>query len=236
MRLLYRTVPRAQTGEVKPQPEVKQRGLRRITVKAPAKVPYLVLGYQVPSLATAETEWEPYALEVLAAVLDGDDSARFSKDLIRGQQVASQAGAGYDMYSRLSTLFMFDGTPAEGHSLEDLEQAIQEQIARVRSEPISDAELARVKTRVVAADVYQRDSLFYQAMRLGALETAGLGWQVGEKYVSRVQAVTPAQVQAVAQKFLTDDRLTVAELEVQPLDMAASQQAMTGGRNVSQVR
>jgi len=224
-------IPPVTTETTKPRPEVAQRGMKRITVRGQAEVPYLMMGYQTPSLATAEVEWEPYALAVLAAVLAGDDSARFPRELVRGQQVAAQADADYDLYARRSTLFSFDGTPAPGHSLAEVEQAIREQIKRVRNEPVSEAELNRVKTGVVASDVYQRDSLFYQAMRLGVLESIGLGWRIADEYVSRIQAVTPEQVQAVARKYLMDDRLTVAVLDTTTGGAGADKQAMLGGQD-----
>ena len=70
-----------------------------------------------------------------------------------------------------------------------------------------------MKTQVVASEVYQLDSVFYQAMQLGMLETVGLNWQLSEQYVDKIQAVTAEQIQQVAQKYFIDDRLTVGELE-----------------------
>jgi len=201
----------------KPRPEVAQEGLRRIVVKVPAKLPYVVLGYKVPTVKTARTEWEPYALAVLAAALDGDDSARLSRYLVRGDEVAAQAGADYGPYDRLTSLFTLDGTPAKGRTLDAVEAALRAQVRRLREEPLSAEELNKIKTQVVASDVYQRDSVFYQAMRIGVLETVGVGWRAGEEYVSRIRAVSPAQVQAVARKYLVDDGLTVAVLDPQPL-------------------
>ncbi len=70
----------------------------------------------------------------------------------------------------------------------------------------------------MASEVYQRDSVFYQAMKIGMLETVGLGWRVADEYVDRIRAVTPAQVQAVARKYLVDGRLTITELHPLPID------------------
>jgi len=70
----------------KPRAEHPQSGPRRVSVRAVAKLPYLMLGYKVPSLATAEHDWEPYALSVLAGVLDGGRSARLSKRLVREKE------------------------------------------------------------------------------------------------------------------------------------------------------
>ncbi len=201
----------------KPQQEPEQKGQRRITVKAPAELPYLLMGYKVPSVTGAKEEWEPYALDVLANVLDGGNSARFAKNLVRGQQIAAGAGAGYSPFSRLDTLFLFDGNPAQGHTTAELEQAIRDQIELIKSNPVSADELARIKAQVIAADIYQLDSVFYQAMKIGQFETVGLDWHLSDQYAERIQQVTAEQVQKVAKKYLIDDSLTVAVLEPQPM-------------------
>ncbi len=207
---------------LKPQKEFEQKGIRRIVVKAPAQVPYMLMGYKVPVVMTAEIEWEPYALEMLASVLDAGESSRFAKQLVRGIQVATSVGAGYDLYSRLDDLFLFDGTPAKGKTVEDLENAIRAQIATLKTELVSQAELDRIKAQVVASKVYEKDSVFYQAMQIGTLATVGLDWQLMDKFVERLRAVTPEQVQAVAQKYLIDDHLTVAVLDPQSTPVAAN--------------
>ena len=208
--------------KVKPQKEFEQKGIRRITVKAPAQVPYMLMGYKVPVVATADTEWEPYALEMLASVLDAGESSRFAKELVRGTQIASSVGAGYDIYSRLDELFLFDGTPSKGKSVEDLEKAIRAQIETLKTKLVDQTELDRIKAQVVASKVYEKDSVFYQAMQIGTLATVGLDWQLMDKFVERLRAVTPEQVQAVAKKYLIDDHLTVAVLDPQSTPVAAN--------------
>jgi zinc protease len=207
-------------AELKPQIEVEQKGIRQIKVKAPAELPYLMMGWKVPAVTTVAEEhaWEPYALEVLAAILDGGNSARFAKELVREQQVATSVGAGNSLFSRLQDLFMVAGTPANGHTVADLEKAVREQIDKLKQTPVTQAELDRVKAQVVAQSVYEKDSVFYQAMQIGMLETIGLDWMDGEKYVDNVKAVTAEQVQAVANKYFVDDSLTIAELVPLPLN------------------
>lgn len=224
-------IPAATVTPPKPRHETPQRGLRQVTVAAPAELPYLLMGYKVPVLKTASADWEPYALEVLAGILDGGDSARFPRDLIRGRQIAAQADVGYDLYALHDDLFVIDATPAQGRSVAEVEQAVRKQIQRLRTQPVSRAELDRVKAQVVAGNVYQRDSMFYQGMQIGMLETVGLGWQRLDEYVKRIEAVTPEQVRAVARKYLHDDGLTIATLKPLPLDSARAPSAMPGGRH-----
>jgi zinc protease len=205
-------------GQPKPRSEPEQVGEKRLTVKAPAKEPYLLMGWKTPALGHAAEPWEPYALEMLVSVLDGGASSRFRRDLVRGSRIAASAGASYNAFNRLPGMLLIDGTPAKGHSVAELEQALLAQVERLKTEPVGDDELARIRSQLIAGKVYEKDSVFYQAMQLGQLETVGLGWSLVDEYVERLSAVTPAQIRTVAEKYLTDDNRTVAVLDPQPLD------------------
>jgi zinc protease len=209
--------------------EPTQRGEKRIKVKIPAKEPYVVLGYKATALGHAEEDWEPYALEMLASVLDGGASARLSRELVRGSEVAASAGASYSAFSRLPGMLLLDGIPAEGSNIVDLEHALRGQVARLRDEPVADDELERIRTQLIAAKVYEKDSVYAQAMQLGRLETVGLGWPLVDTYVDHLSRVTPEQIQAVAKRYLVDDSLTVAVLVPQPMNDARPHPAAAGG-------
>ncbi len=204
----------------KPRREVKQLGQKRVQVKAPAELPYLMMGYKVPVVLTADSEqdWEPYALEVLAGVLDGGNGARLASELVRGKAIAASAGAGYDAHDRMQSLFLLSGTPSREHSVAELETALRDQLQKLKDKPVGKEELGRVKAQIRAQKVYEQDSIFYQAMQIGILETIGLSWREAERYHKQIQAVTPEQLMAVAKKYLVDDHLTVAELVPQPID------------------
>ncbi len=206
----------------KPRKEPEQRGEQRITVKLPAELPLLLMGYKVPVLRTAEEPWHPYALEVLAHVLDGGDSARFSRELVRGKQLAASAGAGYDLMARHDSLLTLQAVPAQGRTVAELETALREQVARLHNTLVSKQELARIKAQVTASKVYELDSIFYQAMQIGMLETVGLDWREAERYAERINAVTPEQIRQVARQYLHDEGLTVAVLDPQPLNAQAA--------------
>ncbi len=224
----YGVHQRGTVATIKPRIEAPQKGEKRLLVKAPAELPYLMMGYKVPTL-TPEDSWEPYALEVLAAVLDGGKGARFEKLLVREKQIAANIGTSYSMAGLHDDLLSFSGTPAQGQTIETLEFAIREQVQRLHHELASEEELARVKAQVVATDVYQRDSIYYQAMQIGILETVGLSWTMLDSYVERIRAITPEQIQTVAKKYLIDDNLTVATLIPQPIDKTTAKRRMSGG-------
>jgi zinc protease len=203
----------------KPQVEPAQIGERRIMVKAPAKLVALQIGFHVPVLNDADHDVEPYALEILANVLSGNDSSRLNQKLVRESQIAVDVSAGYDMIARgRQGMFEVSGSPSEGKNAAELEAAILQQIEKIKQAGVTQEELQRVKAQVIAADVYQRDSMFYQAMQIGQLELTGFSWKNLKDYPAKLSAVTSAQVQAVAQKYLVKDNMTVATLDPQPID------------------
>ncbi|MDX1609229.1 MAG: pitrilysin family protein [Halofilum sp. (in: g-proteobacteria)] len=192
--------------------ELDPRGETRLRVHAPATLPYLSLDWRVPSLTTAADPRDAYALDVLVGVLDGGLSARIESNVVRGRRVAAGAGAGYSPLAHGDTLFSVSGTPAEGRDVAELEQALRAEIDRLKEGAIEPAELERVKTNVRAQHVFQQDSMFYQAMRLGMLETIGLGRDAYDEYLAGIEQVTADDVRRVAREYLDDRRLTVARL------------------------
>jgi zinc protease len=197
--------------------EPVQEGIKRITVKAPAQLPYLIMSYHAPTIRDAEKDSVPYALEILAGILDGNESARLNKSLVREQQIASEVGAGYDSTARGPSMFTLEGTPSEGKTVADLETALREQLGKLVREGVTPDELQRVKAQVTASEVYKRDSVFYQAMQIGQLESIGLTYKAIPVMLRKIQDVTAQQVQTAAKEIFNDDHLIVAVLDPQPL-------------------
>ena len=213
----YGRIPAGKLPKRKVAGEQPQLGIKRIVVKAPAELPYFIMAYHAPTMRDVEKDWKPYALSVLAGVLDGSDSARLNKALVREQQVAISIGAGYDSTSRGPSQFTLEGTPASGKTIAELEAAIREQLQAVVRDGVSEEELKRVRAQVTASEVYKLDSVFYQAMQIGQMESIGLTHHALPVMLKKLQAVTAQQVQDVAREILVDDHLTVAVLDPQPL-------------------
>ncbi|HEY4316375.1 MAG TPA: pitrilysin family protein [Herbaspirillum sp.] len=214
---------------VKPQNEPAQHGMRRVTVKAPAENAYVSLAFRTPALRDVEKDDDSYALDVLAAVLDGYDNARLNAQLVRTDRVANNVGAGYDNINRGPGIFTLEGTPAAGVSAEQLEAALRGEVARIAEQGVSEEELQRVKTQLIASQVYKRDSIFGQAMEIGVLEMSGISHRNIDRMLERLKAVSAAQVQAVARTYFGDDQLTVATLAPLPLSGKAPAAPPAGG-------
>jgi zinc protease len=218
----YGGIPARTVPARKPRTEPPQAGIRRIDFKAPAEQAYVALSFKVPQLTSFEpgpANDDALALTVLAAVLDGYSGARLDRAMVQGpDRVADSAGAGNGLWGRGPQLFTLDGVPAAGKTTEQVEAALRAEVAKVAQSGVSEAELNRVKTRWIAAEVYKLDSVMNQARELGGYWAQGLPLDAGERLIERLKAVTAAQVQAVAARYFGDDQLTVGALRPQPVD------------------
>jgi len=197
----------------KPQKEPPALGKKLVYIHAPAQHPLLMIGYTVPSVATAKNTWEPYALELIAGILDAGEGARFAKNLIRSKHVASGADTYYNLYSRYPTQFIVFGTPSQNHQISDLEKELIAELDGLKTAPVSDKELQKVKNQIIAQKTFEKDSIFSQAMELGLLETVGIGWKSTNEYTKAIDSVTPEQIQHTAQRYFQENNMTQAELK-----------------------
>ena len=219
-RQTYGAIPARALPERKQFEEPVQAGQRQLDVKAPADLPLLVMGWKVPRLNDPRKDVDPYALEMLAQILDGHDAARLPTALVKEQQVAVSIDTSYDSTNRGPSMFMLQASPRPGHTIDQLEQAIRGALAEVANKGVSEQELTRARSQLRASEVYKKDSMMGQAMEIGMLETLGYGWQASPLMLDKLNQVTVADVQRVAQSYFKDDQLTIARLVPQPLDAA----------------
>jgi len=209
--------------------EPEPGGLKQVVLKAPAKLPEAGLAWLAPRLERPAEDWEPYALEILAGVLDGHASARLPMSLVKTQRLADEVGSGYDPVARGPALFIIVATPAEGVGVDAVVSGIQAELARIKQDGVDAAELRRVKAQVVAAQVYQQDSLFYQGMLIGEWDSAGLDYRDRGVRIEKLKQVSADQVREVARRYLTDDRMTLARLDPLPVETDKRAPASMGG-------
>jgi len=207
-------IPRGELPTAKLPLELAAPGERRTTLYLKTQLPSLIMGFNVPGLATAETPRQVYALRLAAALLDGGYSARLSTRLERGEELVSGASAWYNAFTRGDSLFIVSATPnvQKGKTLEQAEAGLWRELEELKKAPPSAAELARVRAQVIAGLVFERDSITSQATSIGQLETVGLSWQLIDQELAELEAVTPADIQQAARTFFVRDRLSVAHL------------------------
>ncbi|MCW8470121.1 insulinase family protein [Fluoribacter gormanii] len=214
-------LPKYPIPERRLQKEPPSLGQKIVRIQAPAKLPLLMIGYSAPSVSTTKESYEPYALEIIAGILDAGESARFSKNLIRGKHIATGADTYYNPYTRYQTQFIIYGSPSQNHTLNDLQDGLLSELDDLKNHPVSEIELQRIKNQIIAQKTFEKDSIFGQASELGLLQTIGIGWQKADDYTKAINAITPQQVQQTAQRYFQEKNMTTAILEPQTQKVTA---------------
>lgn len=205
-------VPKGKPVPVVHAAEPPQTGERRLIVKKEAQLPFVFLGFR----AVNHRSPDAYPLTVLSNLLSSGKSSRLYQGLVYSKKIALDAGGEYDPLSTDSDLFYFYGVPQPGSSIETLEAALYEEVDRLKREPVSDRELAKVKNQIEAEFILGQDSNFFTAMEIGRAETVGAGMDYVHSFVEKIRAVTAEDVARVAKNYLIVDRRTVGILTPLP--------------------
>lgn len=143
------------------------------------------------------------ALDVLAAIMSGGDSSRLHQALVYSSQLASNAGFNIDLMEEAGSVTV-DATVAQGKAIADVEAALNAELARVRDEPVSAAELAEAKMGIVSSALRQRETASGRAFLLGRAIIDEHDPSAPDANLAAVQAVTAADVQRVARRYLNE--------------------------------
>jgi zinc protease len=210
----FGSIAAGKTTSAKLPLELSEPGERRLRLYLKTQLPSLMMGFNVPSLATAREARQIHALRLASALLDGGYSARLATRLERGEELVSGASAWYEGHARGDSLFILSATPnvQKGRTLEEAEAGLWGELQVLKEQPPSAAELARVRAQVIAGLVYERDSIAGQATAIGKLESVGLSWRLIDEELAAIEAVTPEDIQQAARTFFTRERLTVVHV------------------------
>jgi zinc protease len=189
-----------------------QSGERRIIVKREAMLPFLIHAFHVPNLH----EPDSFVLEVIATLLSRGKSSRLYRNLVREKRLALHTEADHSLLSRDPGLFMISVELLPGQKIDDVEDAVDDELERLRKEAVGDEELTKAKTQLEAAFTFGQDSLFYQGMLLAQYEIAG-NWRRIDDYLPAIQKITSKDIQRVANRYLIRDNRTVGILIPLPL-------------------
>jgi zinc protease len=184
-----------------------QTGERRVLVKKEAQLPFMYMGYHIPNLTSPDS----FVLEVIAEILSGGKSSRLYKNLVHDSRLALAADAQNSLLSRDPNLFMLSVQPLPDKDMAQIEKALNQEIERLKEEPVGEQELQKAKNQIEAAFVYAQDSLFYQAMLLAEYEISD-SWKAIDDYIPSIRKVSPEDIMRVAKSYLSPDNRTVGIL------------------------
>ncbi len=207
VRQYFESIP-SQTAPPAPDmtepPQVKEK---RLTIEDPlARATRLDIGWHILSGASFDYD----ALSVLGSVLSSGTSSRFTQTIVRQKQVALQAFAG-PMESRGPGLFRAIGilSPAPGKTVADLEAAIYEEIDKVKTGQIESWEIEKARNSARRSYLSGLTSSLQRAVLMSQYAVYYNDPNLINTRLDRIMAVTTADVQRVAQKYLTPENRIV---------------------------
>ena len=146
------------------------------------------------------------ALTVLDGILSTGESSRLYRSLVYDQQIAAQASSSPDFAQQAGNLTAY-AIMADGETPDTGIAALRAEIARFRDEPVTDAELAEARNELIANLLRQREGVDDRANALGF----ALMWDgdaaAADREVAAIQAVTAADIQRVARRYMTEQRM-----------------------------
>jgi zinc protease len=194
------------------------KSVKKVYKDALAQVPAVIIGYPGPKRRSPDY----YALHMVDALLTAGDSSRFRMDLVKGKESILQyeAELGWPFASSRDyrdpepyAMFIVHKPNFTG---EQIVSQIQDEIAKLQNAPVDAKELERVKTQVRAGAIKEMQGSQNRAEALAQFQLADGDPNLINTELDRILAVTPAQIQAAAKKYLTADKRAVLEIQPAP--------------------
>jgi len=187
--------------------EPPQKGERRLQVEMDAN-PSRMIGFHKPSIGHKDD----YIFDIIDSVLTHGRTSRLYKSLVLEKGIAVSAsgfGAGGNRYANVYALQIIPRAP---HTTEEVEEALYEELDRLKSAPISDRELQKVLNNMEADYIRKLQSNSGLAYYLSDYESITGDWRYMVRYMDEIKKITPADVMEAAKKYLVKTNRTVATL------------------------
>ncbi|HEX8018490.1 pitrilysin family protein [Mucilaginibacter sp.] len=179
--------------------EAEQQEARRETVTAKVPLNDVYIAFQMGT----RTDDDYYVVELLSDVLSRGNSSRLYKSLIKEKQIFSEVHA-YITGSLDKGMFVLEGKPLEGISIEQAEAALWEELEKIKAEEIPADELTKVQNKTESTMIFSEMSLLDKAMNLASFELLGDADLINHE-TARYLAVSAAQVKEQANKLFRKD-------------------------------
>jgi len=193
--------------------EPKQMAEKRISMHDPSQ-PVVVLCYHKPDIRHPDSA----VYDAIQDILAGGNSSRLHKKMVKEEKSALFVGAfpGFPG-TKYPNLFLFFGVPNQNHTNEELEKGIIAELERLKNEPVSAEELAAVQTKATVNLYRQLMSNGGVALQLAYFQVMTGDWRNLFTAIDKIQKVTPADIQRVAQECFVTNNLTVGTIVHAPV-------------------
>ncbi|MES2379095.1 MAG: pitrilysin family protein [Bacteroidota bacterium] len=179
------------------EPEQCEERRETVTAKVPLNDVYIAL--QMPG----RREQEFYAVELMSDILSRGNSSRMYRNLVKDKQLFSEVHA-YVFGSLDKGMFVLEGKPTEGVTVEQAEAALWAEVELLKTEEVPADELTKVQNKTESTMIFSEMSLLDKAMNLAYYELLGDADLLNSE-TEKFLAVTPAQIKEEANKLFRKD-------------------------------
>ena len=180
-----------------------------VTLTDPSQ-PFYLEGYHKPAV----THPDQPVFDAIGDILTNGRTSRLYRSLVRDKRIAVDVGA-YGSYpgEKYPHLWVAYAVPARGVANATVQQAIREELHRLKTEDVTDEELAKFRTRAKASLIYSLKSNLGLAMRLTDYHTLFGDWRELFRSIQRFDQVTKADIRHVARQTFVASNRVVAQIE-----------------------
>lgn len=185
------------------EPVVTNETVRLETKSVHVASPYYVRLYRTPFFDRTSSLKPLYALQILQNYLGENMTGLLEKKLIEHRRIASSISVSYDGISRNAEAFVIGGEPTSGHTVQDLEKAIDDELQVFLKKGLTESELAAVKKRMLAGLAFVKDDVLSGAQSLGRAAVCDFDLAEFDAWPDRIEAVTVRNVMDAAHLLFT---------------------------------
>ena len=183
--------------------ERKQTSVRRLTVTRKVPIDALYMAFHICN----RFQPEYYVYDLITDLLSNGRSSRFIQNLVQEKKLFASIDA-YISGSLDEGLLHITGKPAAGISLEEAEKAVWEELDKLKTPSVSEAELEKVKNRYESEQIFNNLNYLNVATNLAYFELIGKAEDINCE-VDKYRAITTGQVQETARKTFVPENCNI---------------------------
>ena len=183
--------------------EKPQTAVRRKTVERKVPVDAIYMAFHMSNRMHPDY----YVYDMITDILSNGRSSRFIQSLVQEQKLFTSIDA-YISGSLDEGLLHVTGKPVEGVSLEQAEEAIWKELEKMKTVPVSEQELEKVKNRYESEQIFNNINYLNVATNLAFFELTGKAEDINEE-VGKYRAVTAEQIQATSARCFVPENCSI---------------------------
>ena len=173
--------------------------------------PVVFISFKKPKYSD-EKQRELYALDLFIEIMDGGYSSRLTENLVNSKKIALDTFISNDTYNQHDSLIIIGGTPRGEVTPDEFKVHVLDEFSSESIDSISQVELDSAKARVKSNSVFKFDSVFYQAMQVGMLETKNISWESLDKYYTISESITLDEIKSAGKSYILNNKPLVTVL------------------------